>query len=604
MKGEFDMAEKQQERYEDSDLYRIRHSTAHVMAQAVLEMFPEAKYTIGPPIEDGFYYDFDLPCSLNPDDVEKIEKRMREIVAGDHPFEKRLVSAGEARQIFKDQPYKLELIEGLEKGGEDEYGNPVKEKPEISIYTQDQFVDLCRGPHVKDTHEINPAAIKLMNVAGAYWRGDEKNPMLQRLYGTAWRTSQELEEYLWRLEEAKRRDHRKIGKELGLFYFSEDIGPGLPLFTPKGEMLRHLMEGYVRDVQTRYGYQHVWTGHMVKEDLFRRSGHYDNYKDSMFPPMVDENTVFRLKPMNCPSHMTLYREMGRHSYRELPLRFAEFATLYRYEKTGELTGLTRVRAVTQDDCHTFCTEEQIGQEFTLALNLIREVLNHYRFSDYKVRLSLRGEGGKYVQDEARWAKAEAALRASLDANQVDYFEAVGEAAFYGPKADFLARDVLGREWQLSTIQVDFIQPARLNLTYIGEDGAEHTPVVIHRAVTGATERFMGVIIEHFAGAFPVWLAPVQALLIPIADRHVPYANEVADKLKEAGLRVEVDDRGERMNAKIRDAQNQKIPYMLVVGDKEATQGQVALRLRSGENPGPISLEAFLEKARQDIAAGI
>ena len=592
------------EPYEQSELYRIRHSAAHVMAQAVVEMFPEARYTIGPPVEDGFYYDFELPRSLTPEDLQGLEKRMRQIIAGQHEFKRQAVSAEEARQIFKDQPYKLELIEGLEKGGFDEYGNPLKDKVEISIYRHDKFVDLCRGPHVENTRQINPSAIKLMSVAGAYWRGDEKNAMLQRVYGTAWKTSQELEEYLWRLEEAKKRDHRKLGKELGLFYFSEDVGPGLPLFTPKGEMLRHLMEDYVRETQTRYGYQHVWTGHLVKEDLYRRSGHYDNYKDSMFPPMVDENVSFRLKPMNCPSHMTLFREMGRHSYRELPLRFSEFATLYRYEKTGELSGLTRVRSVTQDDCHTFCTEEQIESEFTLSLNLIREVLGRYHFTDYKVRLSLRGEGGKYVKDDEKWAKAEAALRSSLEANGVEFFEATGEAAFYGPKADFLARDVLGREWQLSTIQVDFIQPARLELTYIGEDGAEHTPVVLHRAVTGATERFLGVIIEHFAGAFPVWLAPVQAVLIPIADRHLPYMQEVAQKLRATGLRVEVDDRGERMNAKIRDAQKQKVPYMLVVGDKEMEEGQVALRMRSGENPGPMPLEAFLAKAKEDIAAGV
>lgn len=597
------MPEKKSERYEDSDLYRIRHSAAHIMAQAVLEMFPEGKYTIGPPIEDGFYYDFELPRSLTPEDLEKIERRMREIIGGNYAFQKRVVTAEEARQIFKDQPYKLELIEGLEKGGIDEHGNPLSEKAEISIYTHGNFVDLCRGPHVESTAQINPHAIKLMSVAGAYWRGDERNPMLQRIYGTAWHTPQELEEYLWRLEEAKKRDHRKLGKELGLFYFSEDIGPGLPLFTPKGEMLRYLMENYVRQVQTRYGYQHVWTGHMVKEDLYRRSGHYDNYRDSMFPPMVDGNTIFRLKPMNCPSHMTLYKEMGRHSYRELPLRFAEFATLYRYEKTGELVGLTRVRALTQDDCHIFCTEAQIESEFTLALNLIREVLDRYRFSDYRVRLSLRGEGGKYVQDNERWERAERALRASLDANQVEYFTASGEAAFYGPKADFLARDVLGREWQLSTIQVDFIQPARLGLTYIGEDGEEHTPVVLHRAVTGSTERFMGVLIEHFAGAFPVWLAPLQAVLIPIADRHLPYIRQVYDQLVAAGLRVEIDARSERMNAKIRDAQTQKIPYMLVVGDREVEEGRVSLRLRSGENPGPVTLEEFLRRVKADIEVG-
>lgn len=369
-------------------------------------------------------------------------------------------------------------------------------------------------------------------------------------------------------------------------------------------MLRYLMESYVRDLQTSYGYEHVWTGHLVKEDLYRRSGHYDNYKDSMFPPMVDENVTFRLKPMNCPSHMTLFREMGRHSYRDLPMRFAEFATLYRYEKTGELNGLTRVRALTQDDCHTFCTEEQIESEFSLSLRLIREVLDRYHFTDYKVRLSLRGEGGKYVQDDEKWTKAEAALRSALNANSVDFFEATGEAAFYGPKADFMARDVLGREWQLSTIQVDFIQPARLELSYIGEDGAEHTPVVLHRAVTGTTERFLGVIIEHFAGAFPVWLAPVQAVLIPIADRHVAYAEDVAGRLRAAGLRVEVDARSDRMNAKIRDAQNQKIPYMLVIGDKEIEAGAVALRMRNGENPGPMPVVDFLARVHDDLEKGI
>lgn len=592
-----------EEKYVDSKLYRIRHSAAHIMAEAVLELFPDGKVTIGPPIEDGFYYDFDLPRSLTPEDLEKIEKRMRQIIAGRHPFIRKEVSADEARQIFKDQPYKLELIDGLEHGGQDEYGNQINAKPIISIYTQDSFTDLCRGPHVENTGQINPSAIKLMSVAGAYWRGDEKNPMLQRIYGTAWENPQQLEEYLWKLEEAKKRDHRKLGKELGLFYFSEDIGPGLPLFTPKGEMLRYLMENYVRDVQTRYGFQHVWTGNVVKEDLYKRSGHYDNYKDVMFPPMVDENITFRLKPMNCPSHMTLYNEMGRHSYRELPLRFAEFATLYRYEKTGELSGLARVRALTQDDCHTFCTEEQIESEFSLDLQVIREVLERYKFTDYRVRLSLRGEGGKYVQDLEKWDKAEAALRAALKANQVDYFEATGEAAFYGPKADFMAKDVLGREWQLSTIQVDFIQPSRLGCTYIGEDNEEHTPVVLHRAVTGTTERFMAVIIEHFAGAFPVWLCPVQAVVIPIADRHLDYARQITAQLRQAGVRVDLDERNDRMNSKIRDAQKQKIPYMLVVGDQEMERAQVALRLRSGENPGPISVSDFLQKVQQDTEAG-
>jgi threonyl-tRNA synthetase len=589
------------ERYEDSQLYRIRHSAAHVMAQAVMEMFPgEARIAIGPPIENGFYYDFELPRSLTPEDLEVIENRMREIIKANQPFVREEVSADQAKAEFADQPYKIELIEGLEKGGRDEYGNPLKEKPVISFYRDGAFVDLCRGPHVDSTGKINPKAIKLMSVAGAYWRGDEKNKMLQRIYGTAWDSADDLKGYLDRLEEAKKRDHRKLGKDLGLFLFSDDIGPGLPLFTPKGEILRYEMEKYVREAQTRYGYQHVWTGHMVKEDLYKRSGHYDNYADVMFPPMVDEDITLRLKPMNCPSHMTLYNEMGLHSYRELPLRFSEFATLYRYEKRGELNGLARVRALTQDDCHTFCTPDQIEQEFSLSLNLIREVLETYKFTDYRVRLSLRGEEGKYVQDDEKWEKATAALKSALDANGVAYEAVEGEAAFYGPKADFVAKDVLGREWQLSTIQVDFIQPARLGCEYVGEDGQPHTPVVLHRAVTGTTERFLAVLIEHFAGAFPVWLSPVQAVVIPIADRHKEYAHKVLAELKANNIRAEIDESAERMQAKIRHAQLQKIPYMLVVGDKEAEAGAVAIRLRSGEDLKAKPLAEFIALAKAAI----
>jgi len=589
------------ERYEDSKLYRIRHSAAHIMAQAVMEMFPgEADIAIGPPIENGFYYDFDLPRSLTPEDLEKIEARMRQIIGENLPFVRKEVSAEEAKQQFADQQYKIELIEGLEKGGLDEYGNPLNEKPVISFYTHGTFTDLCRGPHVESTGKVNPSAVKLLSVAGAYWRGDEKKKMLQRIYGTAWERPADLKAYLDRLEEAKKRDHRKLGKELGLFYFSDDVGPGLPLFTPKGALVRQLMEDYVRETQTRYGYEHVWTGHLVKEDLYKRSGHYDNYADVMFPPMVDEDITFRLKPMNCPSHMTLYKEMGLHSYRELPMRFSEFATLYRYEKRGELSGLTRVRALTQDDCHTFCRPDQIEEEFSLSLQLIREVLNTYKFTDYRVRLSLRGATGKYVQDDEKWEKATSALKAALDKNEVAYDAVEGEAAFYGPKADFIAKDVLGREWQLSTIQVDFIQPARLGCEYTGEDGQPHTPVVLHRAVTGTTERFLGVLIEHFAGAFPVWLSPVQAAIIPIADRHVDYAKDVQKQLKAVGIRSEVNASSDRMQAKIRAAQLQKIPYMLVIGDKEMEAGAVAIRLRSGEDLKAKPLAEFIAMAREVI----
>ncbi len=595
------MAEQKQERYEESDLYRLRHSAAHVLAQAVMEMFPgETQIAIGPPIEDGFYYDFGLPRSLTPEDLRRLEKRMRQIIAGKHEIVRSEASAEQAQQRFAHQEYKLELIGEIARGDDDK---TAQQQPAISFYTHDTFTDLCRGPHLEHTGQINPSALQLLSVAGAYWRGDEDNAMLQRIYGTAWYSADELEQYLWKLEEAKKRDHRKLGAQLGLFHFSADVGPGLPLFTPKGETLRHLMESYVRELQTRYGYQHVWTGHLVKEELYKRSGHYQNYRDAMFPPMVDENTTFRLKPMNCPSHMTLFKEMGLHSYRELPLRFAEFATLYRYEKSGELTGLTRVRSVTQDDCHIFCTPTQVESEFGLALRLIQEVLQRYHFSEYRVRLSLRGEEGKYLQDDEKWQGAQTALRAALDASGIDYYTETGEAAFYGPKADFMARDVLGREWQLSTIQVDFIQPARLGLIYIGADGQEHTPVVLHRAVTGSTERFLGVLIEHYAGAFPVWLAPVQAVLIPITDLHLEYCQQLHKHLQAQGLRVEIDSANERMNAKIRKAQTQKIPYMLIAGDREQKSDTISVRLRSGEELKSQTLQHFLALTQDALASG-
>jgi threonyl-tRNA synthetase len=584
--------------------YRLRHSAAHVMAEAVLELFPEGKVAIGPPIEDGFYYDFDLPRPLTPDDLSAIEAGMRRIIAGNYPFVYREVGAEEARALFAEQPYKLELIDGLARGL-DEYGETSQGDRVISTYKQDTFEDLCRGPHVERTGQIVADGFKLLSVAGAYWRGDEQRPMLQRIYGTAWNSKAELEAYLHRLEEARRRDHRRLGKELGLFYFSDDVGPGLPLFTPKGEILRYTMESFVRETQTRYGYQHVWTGHMVKESLYHKSGHYENYGDVMFPPMVDEDVVFRLKPMNCPSHMTLYKEMGIHSYRELPLRFAEFATLYRYEASGTLSGLTRVRSLTQDDCHIFCTPDQIQEEFSRCLLLIREVLAAYQMADYRVQLSLRGKEGKFVADDEKWAQATEALKAALDANGVEYEAVEGEAAFYGPKADFMARDALGREWQLSTIQIDFIQPARLGVEYIGEDGHAHTPVLIHRAVTGSTERFLGVIIEHFGGAFPAWLAPVQVVVIPISDeKHGAYGREVLGRLEQAGLRVEIDDSKDRMQAKIRRAQLQKVPYMLIIGDKEQAAGAVAVRLRSGEDLGALPVGVFVERAKADIVARV
>jgi threonyl-tRNA synthetase len=584
--------------------YRLRHSAAHVMAEAVLQEFPDGKVAIGPPIEDGFYYDFELPRPLTPEDLAAIEERMRQIIKGDYPFVYREVSADAARELFADQPYKVELIDGLARGL-DEYGETSHGDTVISTFKHDTFEDLCRGPHVARTGAIPADGFKLLSVAGAYWRGDQKRPMLQRIYGTAWNSKAELEEHLNRLEEARRRDHRKLGRELGLFYFSDDVGPGLPLFTPKGEILRYTMESYVRETQARHGYQHVWTGHMVKESLFAKSGHLENYSDVMFPPMVDEDVVFRLKPMNCPSHMTLFKEMGIHSYRELPLRFAEFATLYRYEASGTLSGLTRVRSLTQDDCHIFCLPEQIQAEFDRCLQLIREVLAAYQLTDYRVQLSLRGSEGKFVADDQKWDAATRSLKAALDANGVAYEAVAGEAAFYGPKADFMAKDALGREWQISTIQIDFIQPARLGVEYIGEDGQPHTPVLIHRAVMGSTERFLGMLIEHFGGAFPPWLAPIQAQIIPISDeKHGAYGRELLVRLEAAGLRVELDQSKDRMQAKIRRAQLQKVPYMLIIGDKERDADAVAVRLRSGEDLGALPVDAFIARAKADIASKV
>ncbi len=592
------MAEKKQERYEDSDLYRIRHSVAHVMAQAVVELFPEAKYTIGPPVEDGFYYDFDLPRPLQPEDLEAIEKRMRQIITGDHPFVRKVVQADEARQIFKGQPYKLELIAGLEQGGFDEYGQPLAVKPDISIYTHDTFVDLCRGPHVENTQQINPAAIKLMSVAGAYWRGDEHNRMLQRIYGTAWHTPQELEEYLWRLEEAKRRDHRKLGRELDLFSVSDDIGPGLILWHPKGGMVRKLAEDYCRLEHEKGGYQFVYSPHIGRAHLWETSGHLGWYKENMYAPLEIDGQQYYLKPMNCPFHIEIYKSRIR-SYRDLPLRFAEWGTVYRYERSGVLHGLMRVRGFTQDDAHLFCRPDQMPQEIDRVLQFSLKLLRAFGFDDFQAYLSTRNPE-KAAGAEEQWVAPTEALRQALERAAVPYQVDEGEATFYGPKIDIKVRDALGREWQLSTIQFDFYLPERFNLVFMGEDGQEHQPYMIHRALLGSMERFMGTLIEHFAGAFPVWLAPVQAVLIPIADRHLPYAHQVAEQLKASGVRAEVDERSERMNAKIRDAQTQKIPYMLVVGDKEMEQSAVALRLRSGENPGPMPLDAFLQRVKDDV----
>jgi len=593
----------QKEAYQQSHLYKIRHSAAHVMAQAVLEMFPTGKIAIGPPIEDGFYYDFDLPRPLTPDDLRAIEKRMRNIIKKKHKFVRRELSADEARRLFADQPFKLELIDGLEAGGLDEYGEPLPagEKPVISTYRHDTFEDLCKGPHVENLGEIHPHAFKLINVAGAYWRGDERNPMLQRIYGTAWETPAELEEYLARLGEAKRRDHRKLGKELDLFSTDPDnLGGGLILWHPKGGLIRHLAEEFCKNEHLAHGYDLVYSPHIGKSTLWKISGHLDFYAENMYSPLDIEGQEYYLKPMNCPFHILMYKSRLR-SYREFPFRFAEWGTVYRYERSGVLHGLLRVRGFTQDDAHHFCRADQMPDEIDFVLNFCLHILRSFGFADFHAYLSTRPPE-KSVGAEADWQAAEKALEEALQRAGIPYDLDEGGGAFYGPKIDLKINDAIGREWQLSTIQFDFNLPERFDLTYIGADGKEHRPFMIHRALLGSMERFFGVLIEHFAGAFPVWLSPVQAILIPIADRHNEYAHQVAARLREAGLRAEVDDSSDRMGNKIRKAQGQKIPYMLVVGDKEVEAGAVAVRLRNGDNLGPKPVADFIALAQEAVAS--
>lgn len=565
-------------------LRRMRHSAAHVLAQVVLELFPDGKIAIGPPIDTGFYYDFDLPRPLTPDDLREIQKRMRKEIRRNHRFVWDEISADDARERFADQPFKLELIDQF--SADDE---------QLGICTHAGFTDLCRGGHVESTRQIGP--FRLTNVAGAYWRGDERRPQLQRVYGALFATREELDAHFARIEEAQRRDHRRLGRELDLFTFSEDVGAGIPLLLPDGAIVRQEMERLIRELQDERGYKEVWTGHLARGDLFRRSGHLENYADVMYPAMRDgqdggsDDASYFLKPMNCPVHMTLYNT-ALHSYRELPLRYAEYATLYRYEKSGQLSGLTRVRSLTQDDCHIFVTPEQISAEVARVLELVQTLFRTYGMPNFRYELSLPGESGKYVDEPEAWDRAVSALRDALDAAEIDYVEQVGEAAFYGPKADLFVSDVMGREWQLSTIQIDMIQPARLGCVYVAEDGERRTPVVIHRAIHGSFERFFGILIEHFAGAFPLWLAPVQARCIPIADRHIPWAEEVAASLRVGGLRADVDDGNERMQAKIRHGQQRKIPYLLVIGDREVEAKAAAVRVRNGDDLGALSLEAI------------
>ncbi|MCY3921301.1 MAG: threonine--tRNA ligase [Chloroflexi bacterium] len=570
---------------DDADwLQRMRHSAAHVLAQVVLQMFPEGKIGIGPPIDTGFYYDFDLPRPLTPEDLSEIQKRMRKEIRRNHRFVWDEIPLAEARERFDDQPFKQELLDQFS-----------ADSDHVGICTHAEFTDLCRGGHVESTKQIGP--FRLTNVAGAYWRGDEKRPQLQRVYGALFPTREELDAHFARLEEAQRRDHRRLGRELELFAFSELVGAGVPLLLPDGAIIRQEMERLIRELQDERGYREVWTGHLARGELFRRSGHLDNYSDVMFPAMHehtdevdagDDGDAYFLKPMNCPVHMMLYNN-SLHSYRELPLRYAEYTTLYRYEKSGQLSGLTRVRSLTQDDCHIFITPEQISDEVARVLELVQTLFSTYGMPNFRYELSLPGEGGKYVDDAEAWRTAVSALRGALDEAEIDYVEQEGEAAFYGPKADLFVSDVMGREWQLSTIQLDLIQPARLGCVYVADDGERRTPVVIHRAIHGSFERFLGILIEHYAGAFPLWLAPTQARCIPIADRHLDWAHKVAAELRQAGLRVDVDDGNERMQAKIRNGQRRKIPYMLVIGDREVESQSAAVRVRNGEDLGAMPL---------------
>ena len=596
------MSQQVQEKYEESNLYKIRHSAAHVMAQAVMEMFPDGKVTIGPPVENGFYYDFDLPRNLTPEDLEAIEKRMRQIVQGKHEFKKTDISAEEAKKIFANQPYKLELIEGLEKGGLDEYGNPLKEKPEISIYQQDTFVDLCRGPHVASTKEIKQDAFKLMSIAGAYWRGDENNKMLQRVYGTAWENKEQLKDYLHQLEEAKKRDHRKLGRELEIFVFDEEVGPGLPLWLPNGGTMIEELEKLAKEMEEAAGYSRVRTPILTMEDLFLRSGHLPYYAESMYAPMELEGVKYYVKPMNCPMHHKIFGAKMR-SYRDLPVRLAEYGTCYRYEKSGELFGLMRVRSMQMNDAHIYCSEDQFEQEFMGVVQLYKKYFELFGIEKYVMRLSLHsraGLGKKYVNNPGLWIKTEEMVRRAMDNGGVPYVEVEDEAAFYGPKIDVQVWSAIGREFSLMTNQVDFAVPERFDLKFTNKDGHDEVPLCIHRAPLSTHERLIGFLLEHYAGNFPVWLSPEQVRVISITDEQNEYAENIAKQLRENGVRAHADLSSQRMNAKIRSAQLMKVPYMLVVGKNEMEAGQVSLRVRDGSQQNGIALSEFIARAKDRI----
>lgn len=568
---------------EGQEIYR--HSSAHILAQAVKELYPNAKLAIGPPIEDGFYYDFDLGRPFTPEDIDKIERRMKEIAAAHYVFERKVLSKQDAIRFFeeKGETYKVELIREL------------PEDEPITVYEQGPFTDLCRGPHVLSTQHVS--AFKLLTTAGAYWRGDERNPMLQRIYGTSFPSQEALDQHLNRLEEIKRRDHRRLAKDLDLYNVTDEIGPGLVIWHPKGAMIRKLIEDFWREQHQRHGYEFVYSPHIARLDLWRQSGHLDFYRENMYAPMSIEGIEYELKPMNCPFHIMIYKSHLR-SYRDLPIRFAELGTVYRYERSGVLHGLLRVRGFTQDDAHLFCRPDQIEQEILSVLDLTVFTLKTFGFNEYEIFVSTRPE--KAVGSPENWERATAALESALKTKGMAYRIDPGEGVFYGPKIDLKIKDVLGRSWQCTTVQVDFNLPDRFNLSYIGEDGKEHQPIMIHRALMGSIERFFGVLIEHYAGAFPLWLAPIQVKIMPITDRQHGYAADVARTLNEAGFRIETDSRNEKIGLKIREAEIAKIPYMVILGAREAQSRKLSVRKRSGDNLGELDIAALVDRLNGEV----
>lgn len=571
----------------DERLERIRHSFSHVMAEAVLQMFPQAQIAIGPAIDNGFYYDFELPRALTEDDLTEITERMKQIIKEDKKFKRIVVSRDEAKRMFADQVYKQELIDAI------------SAEQEVSLYNQGGFTDLCRGPHVDSTRELNPEAFKLLNIAGAYWRGKETNPMLTRIYATAWNNPKELRLYLKKLEEIEKRDHRRLGKELDLFSFHEEAGPGLVYWHPRGARIRMAIEDFWKQQHYANGYEMVYTPHVGKSWLWETSGHLGFYKESMYSSMEMDNAEYYAKPMNCPFHIMIYKN-SKHSYRELPFRWAELGTVYRYEKAGALHGLLRVRGFTQDDAHIFCTPDQMAGEIREVLRFSLFMLRSFGFEEIEAYLSTRPE--KSVGEPDRWDAAIESLRTAIEAEGLDYAVDEGGGAFYGPKIDLKIKDAIGREWQLSTIQFDFNEPERFNMTFVDSDGVEKRPYMIHRALLGSIERFFGVLLEHFAGAFPLWLSPEQICVIPVSEAFNAYGQKVTDYLKQSGFRVSLDDGNDRMNAKIRNAQNRKVPHMLILGERELESQSVSVRYRDGKQENGIDLAEYATMVGQRIDA--